>query len=167
MFLSLNIVMLVVILIVIVPFAWFIWADKLTINKKKKAVQKIANAQDVSLSESEFWNNSCLAYDAQKNVLLYVNVGDSETVVKKIKLDEVKKCAINRINKDYKNGDQHYSEMARLELELTFVSNAAPLTIPLYDVNENFSQNHEMDRAEKWLTFINTHKFTRQHSHVA
>lgn len=167
MHLSLNIVMLVVILIVIVPFAWFILADKSAILKKKKTFQNIAKEQHVKPSETEYWNNTCLAYDAQDNVLLYINSGDSDTKVEKIKLDEVKKCAINKTTKDYKSGGQHYSEMSHLDLVFTFLSDTAPLSIALYDVNENFSQNQEMTRAEKWLAFIDRHKFNKDNTSVA
>lgn len=167
MFLSLNIVMFVVILIVVVPFAWFILADKLAIKKKKNAIHKIAQSQEVSLSEVEYWNNSCLAYDAQRNVLLYINIGDSETNVQKINLEDVRKCGINKLTKDYKNGDQHHSELVRLDLEFTFVTNLAPLSVTLFDVNDNFSQNQEMARADKWVKFVNEHKSNKQKSSVA
>lgn len=167
MFLNLNIVMLVVILIVVIPFVWFIWADKMAVNKKKKAIQKIAQTQEVNISDVEYWNNSCLAYDVQNNILLYINIGDFDTTVQKFRLDDVRKCSINKINKDYKSGDQHYSELARLELEFSFVSNASPVIITLYDVNDNFSQNQEMGRAEKWLGLINQHKFSTQNVSVA
>lgn len=161
MYLSLNIVMLVVILIVVIPFALFILADKTGGSKKKKAFQKIAKEQNVKLSVVEYWNNSCIGYDDQENTLLYINSSNPDVKVQKVELDDVRKCAIHKTSKDYKNGDKHYSEMSRLDLEFTFVSNASPMVITLFYAEENFSQNQEVARAEKWLAFIDKHKYNK------
>ncbi len=159
--LSLNIVMLVVVLIVLIPFALFIWADKSGKAKKKKKFLDVASAQNLKLSEVEYWNNSCVGYDDQENTLIYINTTDLETKFQKVDLKDVRKCVINKITKEYKNGDKHYSEMSRLDLEFTFISNAAPVKISLYSTDEGFSQNEEVSRAEKWLAFIDKHKYNK------
>ena len=161
MLLSLNIVMLVVILIVVIPFALFIWADKSGKAKKKKKFQDVAREQNMKLSVVEHWNNSCIGYDDQENTLIYINSKDSETKFQKVELDNVRKCAINKISKEYKNEGKHYSEMSRLDLEFTFVSNAAPVNMTLFSTDEGFSQNQEVARAEKWLAFIDKHKYNK------
>ncbi len=159
--LSLNIVMLVVILIVVIPFSLFIWADKSGKAKKKNKFQDVARGQNMKFSDVEYWNNSCIGYDGQENTLIYINITDAETKFQKVELDDVRKCVINRITKEFKNGDKHFSEMSRLDLEFTFVSNAAPVKISLYSTDEGFSQNNEMPRAEKWLAFIDKHKYNK------
>ncbi|MGC1632272.1 MAG: hypothetical protein WA749_09205 [Gelidibacter sp.] len=159
--LSLNIVMLVVILIVVIPFSLFIWADKSGKAKKKKKFQDVAREQNLKFSEAEYWNNSCIGYDDQENTLIYINTTDTETKFQKVDLDDVRKCAINRITKEFKNGDKHFSEMSRLDLEFTFISNAEPVKISLYSTDEGFSQNQEMPRAEKWLALIDKHKYNK------
>ena len=159
--LSLNIVMLVVILIVVIPFALFIWADKSGKAKKKKKFAKIASEQNLKFSVVEYWNNSCLAYDDQENILIYINSTESETKFQKVALDDVRKSVINKITKEYKDGDKHFSEMSRLNLEFTFVSNVTPVTITLFTTDEGFSQNQEVARAEKWLAFIDKHKYNK------
>ena len=153
--------MLVVVLSVLVPFSLFIWADKSGKAKKKNKFEKIANEQNLKLSVVEFWNNSCVGYDEQENVLIYINTHESVTKFQKVELDDVRKCAINKITKDYKNGDKHYSEMSQLDLEFTFVSNVTPVKITLYSTEEGFSQNQEIVRAEKWLAFIDQHKYNK------
>lgn len=159
--------MLVVILIVVIPFVLFILADKGGASKRKKAFQKIAEAQHVKLSVVEYWNNTCLGYDDQENTLLYINANAPETEVQKIELDDVRKCAINKTSRDYKNGDKHYSEMSHLDLEFTFVSNTAPIAISLFRTEDNFSQNQEIARAEKWLAFVDKHKFNKHSTSAA
>lgn len=153
--------MLVVVLSVVVPFSLFIWIDKSGKTKKKKKFENIANAQNLKLSTAEFWNNSCVGYDEKENTLIYINTQNTETKFQKVELDDVRKCAINKITKDYKNGDKHYSEMSQLDLEFVFVSNVAPMKITLYSTNEGFSQNQEIVRAEKWLAFIDKHKYNK------
>ena len=161
MYLSLNIVMLVVILIVVIPFTLFILADKSGKAKKRKQFQEVASAHNLKFSAVEYWNNSCVGYDDQENTLFYINTKDSVTRFQKVELDDVRKCTIHKTNKDYKNGDKHYSEMSRLDLEFTFVSNATPTVITLFSTEENFSQNQEIARAEKWLAFIDKHKYNK------
>ena len=153
--------MLVVVLIVVVPFAWFIWAEKSAVSKKKKTFQKIAQSENLKFTKVEYWNNHCLGYDGQENILLHNNLNTPDSKFEKVELDDVRKCVINKINKDYKNGDKHYSEMVRLDLEFTFVSNKTPVTITLFNVEDNFSQNQEVARAEKWLALINKHKYNK------
>lgn len=158
---SLNMVMLFVVLIVIVPFGWFILAEKSAISKKKKSFQNMAEKQNLKLSVVEYWNNHCLGYDDQENVLLHNNLNTPDNEFEKIELDDVRKCTINKINKDYKTGDRHYSEMVRLDLEFVFVSNRPPVVITLYNNDDNFTQNQELARAEKWLALVNKHKYDK------
>ncbi|MBJ7882085.1 hypothetical protein [Gelidibacter salicanalis] len=152
--LSMNLVMILVSLFVIVPVVWFVIAEKSGISKKKKAFDAIAKANNVQFTSIEIWNNTCLGYQEQGNLLMYINTQNSEPKVQKINLDEVRKCVINKINKDYNNGDKHYSELSRLDLEFSFLSNTNPVAITLYNGEDDFSQNQEVARAEKWLALI-------------
>lgn len=167
MSLSINIVMLVVILIVVVPFSLFIWADKSGKAKKKKKFKKIAADQNLKLAVVEYWNDSCIGFDDQEHTLIYINTNNSEIKFQKVKIDNVRKCIINKLTKAYKDGDKHYSELSCLNLEFTFVSNAAPVNITLYTTDEGFSQNQEVARAEKWLTFIDQHKSNKNNMAAA
>lgn len=162
--LSLNIVMLGVILCVAVPFALFIWADKSSKLKKKKKFQAVADQQGLKLSVVEYWNNSCIGYDDKENALIYMNSSSPEIKFQKIDLDDVRKCTINKTTKDYKNGDKYFSEMSRLDLDITFISNTAPEKITLFTMDEPFSQNQEIPRAEKWLAFIDEHKYNKNNA---
>lgn len=167
MHLSLNIVMLIVTLIVVVPFAWFIFTEKSDRIKKKKSFQKIANEQNVKMSIVDFWNNTCLGFDETKNTLLYIKKDDTETTVQKIELSDVKKCVINKTSTDFKSGTQHHSEMSRLDLEFTFLCGMSPVLICLYDRDDNFAQNQELIRAEKWLATIEKHKHSKLNTTAA
>lgn len=153
--------MLFVTLIVVVPFAWFVLAERSAKSEKKKAFEAIANAQNMKFTLKEIWNNSCIGYDEDKNSLLYINLNKPEAEFQKIMLDEVRRCVINKTSKDYKNGDKHYSEISRLDLEFTFVSNTNPVVITLYNTEDDFSQNQELARAEKWLGIIDKHKYNK------
>lgn len=163
---SLNLVMVLVSLLVIVPVVLFVFADKTGVAKRKKTFDAIAKAHNVQFTMKELWNNTCLGYQEQGNVLMYINTQHPEPIVHKINLDEIRTCVINKITKDYKKGDKQYSELSRLDLELSFLSNANPVTITLYNAEDNFSQNREVSRAEKWLALIDKHKSTK-HSNVA
>lgn len=158
MHISMNMVMILVSLFVIVPVILFVLADKGGLSKKKKAFDAIAKANDVQFSSQEVWNNTCLGFQEEGNVLLYINTQNPEPIVQKIKLNEVKKCVINKVMKDYKNGDRQYSELARLDMEFSFLSNTNPVAITFYNAEDNFSQNQDVARAEKWLALIDKHK---------
>lgn len=164
---SLSTVMIVVTLIVIVPFGWFIFNEKSKALKKKKAFQKIASDKGLKLSIVEYWNNKCLGLDATENTMLFIDENTSEAQIDKIDLNDVRKCTINRTNTDYRNGDKIHSEMSRLDLEFTFISNKAPVRICLYNRDDNFSQNQEIQRAEKWLSVVDTHKYDKRNVDAA
>lgn len=159
--------MLVVVLLVVVPFSLFIWVDKAAKAKKKKKFENIARGQNLKLSTVEYWNNSCMGYDDKENTLIYIVNTDTETKFQKVDLDDVRKCTINKVVKDYKNGDKHYSEMTRLDLEFTFISNLAPEKMTLYSIDDSFAENQEVPRAEKWLAFIDKHKYNKNNVSAA
>lgn len=156
-----NFVMIFVTLIVVVPFVWFILAEKSGMSKKRKAFEDIAKVHNLKFTLKETWNNICLGLDENENTLLFITINNLETKVQKIELDDVKKCVINKTSKEYKNGDRHYSEMSRLDLEFSFVSNTNPVVITFYNAENNFSQNREVARAEKWLSIIEKHKYNK------
>ncbi|HXJ99570.1 MAG TPA: hypothetical protein VNJ50_12030 [Gelidibacter sp.] len=160
--LSLNIVMLAVVLCIVVPFLLFIWVDKSTKQKKRRKFLDIAHQQSLKLSVVEYWNNSFIGYDENENILIYMNSSGPEMKFQKIDLDDVRKCTINKTTTEYKNGDRYYTEMSRLDLDITFVSNTAPERITLFTIDDVFSENQEMQRAEKWLAFIDKHKYNKQ-----
>lgn len=156
-----SMVMLFVTLMVAVPFVWFVWAERSGMSKKKKAFEAIANSQNIKFTLKETWNNSCLGFNEDERTLLYINLTKAETEVQKIELEDVRKCVINKVSKEYKNNDKHYSEMSRLDLEFTFVTNTNPVVITLFNADDNFSQDGEIARAEKWLALIDKHKYSR------
>jgi hypothetical protein len=158
---SINFVMLFVTLIVVVPFAWFILAERNGKSKKKKAFEDAAKANNIKFSLKEIWNNTCLGFDQSENTLLYIKINKAETKIQKIELEDVRKCVIHKISKDYKNGDKHYSELSLLDLEFSFVSNAIPVVVTIYNAEDNFSQNQEVARAEKWMSLIDKHKYNK------
>lgn len=153
--------MIFVTLIVVIPFAWFVWAERSGMSKKKKAFEDVAKANNINFSLKEIWNNTCLGFDQSENTLLYIKINKAETKIQKIELEDVRKCAINKISKEYKNADKHYSELSRLDLEFSFVSNRNPVVLTMYNAEDNFSQNQEVVRAEKWLSLIDKHKFNK------
>src|SRR5690606_4724323 len=101
--LSLNIVMLVVVLCIVVPFLLFIWVDKSTKQKKRRKFLDIAHQQNLKLSVVEYWNNSFIGYDENENILIYMNSSEPEMKFQKIDLDDVRKCTINKTTTEYKN----------------------------------------------------------------
>lgn len=159
--LSLNIVMFTIVLCVLLPFGLFIWADKSGKAKKKRRFQDLAKQHGFNFTTSEYWNNACLGHDAPQNTLIYMNSDGPTIKFQKINLDEVKKCAINTITKVRKGGNGQYAELDRLELDFTFLSKTPAEKIILFTSDAPFSQNQEQQRAEKWLAFVNQHKFNK------
>ncbi|TXE08594.1 hypothetical protein ES711_08820 [Gelidibacter salicanalis] len=154
MHISMNLVMILVSLLVIVPVVLFVLADKSGMSKNKKTFDAVAKANNVQFTTQDIWNNTCLGHQEHGNILLYINTQNPEPKIQKINLDEVRKCSITKITKDYTNGDKQYSELSRLDLEFSFISNRQPEVLTLFNAEDNFSQNQEQARAEKWLAFI-------------
>ena len=81
---------------------------------------------------------------------------NQETSYLKIDLNQLKSCQINRKTRDYKKEKKMETELQSLDLELILKNET--VTLHFYNTNDQFSEDMEMKRAEKWKTLIEQRK---------
>ncbi|MCK7589669.1 hypothetical protein M0G43_03710 [Subsaxibacter sp. CAU 1640] len=147
------------------PFVWFTYLGKKRMSKGKKAINELTNAQNLNFNVKEQWNNSFIGIDEQQKVLFYAKVKSTENESLRIDLNKVKLCKIHKEVREFKREKKVESELQKLDLELELYGKSN-LTVNLYDIDDNLSEDFEMKRAELWqkLIFKNIPKMTASSS---
>ena len=83
---------------------------------------------------------------------------NQETTLIKIDLNTIKSCQINKKIKDSKKEAIIQPELQSLELELFFSKKNESVLLKLYNIDDEFTQDLEVERAETWQTLIQEHK---------
>ena len=133
----------------IFPFVWFTYLGKKGMSKNKRTINELTKAQNLTFNPKEQWNNSFIGIDESKKVLFYVKVKHSGNEALRIDLNDVKSCKILKDTKEFKREKKVESELQTLNLELE-MHGKPNLTINLYDIEDNLSEDFEMKRAELW-----------------
>ncbi len=151
---SMTVMSLFVILIVTIPYIWFIRIGKNETKKKERIFDKLIKQEQLTLTSNEMWNNSIIGIDETKKTMLFVKLKDAQKDFFIINLNDVKSCQINKVTRDFKKDKKMEFELQTLDLELSFISKKPNLVLNFFDMNDSFSQDFEMQRAEKWVTLV-------------
>gem|GEM_PF-1635211 len=151
---SSTVVIVIITLLCIFPFVWFMLIGQKATLKSKKIIKGLIQKEDLTLNNEAFWNRSFIGIDPTKNILLYVKLTTETPEVLKLDLNDVKTCRINRVARDYKHENRTESELQSLFLEIGFASNKPDVALKFYDIEDKFSENLEMNRAETWQKAI-------------
>ena len=133
----------------IFPFVWFTYLGKRRMSKGKKAINELTKTQNLDFQLKEQWNNSFIGIDEQKKVLFYAKMKSTENESFRIDLNDVKSCKILKDTRDYRREKKIESELQKLDLELELYGKPN-VTINLYNIDDNLSEDFEMKRAELW-----------------
>jgi hypothetical protein len=138
----------------VLPYLWFILIGKNNRNKNEKLLKDYIKAEDVSFNIKEQWNNNFIGIDESKNILMFIKLINQETSSLKIDLTQLKSCQINIKTKDFKKEKKIETELQSLDLELAFLFKSEIITLHFYSTNDEFSEDFELKRVEKWQTLI-------------
>ncbi|HNU58649.1 MAG TPA: hypothetical protein PKI08_01715 [Aquaticitalea sp.] len=133
----------------ILPFVWFTYIGKKASSKSKQTINNLLKSEQLNFNEKESRNNKFIGIDNNIGKLLYIQVKPNENRVAKIDLADVKSCKIHKETKELKRDNKFESELHRLHLVLN-LKNKNEEALCLYDIEENFSEDFEMQRAEEW-----------------
>jgi hypothetical protein len=127
-------------------------------RKKEKIFKEAIKGENVSFNTKEQWNNNFIGFDESKNILMFIKLINQEASFLRIDLNDLKSCQINRKTRDFKKEKKLETELQTLDLELTLSTKNEIITLNFYDINDEFSEDLEMKRAEKWQTLIQQSK---------
>lgn len=121
-----------------------------------KKVKEIAKTDQLKFDLKEGWGCSFIAIDRTKKILLFSKIVNGEVLIEKIGLDQVEKSTIHKKIKSERSGSSHVNILQKLDLEITFLaSQSKAVSFNFYDAEDSYSEDYEMQRAEKWETVIN------------
>ena len=155
---SMSTIYIITTLFCVLPCIYFIFIGKNNTNKKDKLFKDTLKDENVSLSLTEQWSNKFLGFDESKNMLLFMKLINQEVSLLKIDLNQIKSCQINKKTRDVKKENKMQTELQSLSLEFQFLKKNEIITFNFYDINDDFSQDLEIERAEKWQALIEQNK---------
>lgn len=138
----------------IVPVIYLQRAKKKERTKFLKGFTDLAEQQQLSISEHDFWNHCfAIGIDTSKNKLFYLKKQKETEQKFLIDLSEVEYCRVNNINRSV-NQDKI---IERLELVFTFRNSKLPQkALEFYNKDETMALHDELQLIEKWKTNINS-----------
>ena len=104
-------------------------------------------------SIKEFWRKNFIGISSDAKILTYINTNASKPNINTINFEDLKLCNIlKQFNKD-KDGVER---LKSLNLELIFkLSTEKNITILFFNIDDDLSEDFELQRIEKWHKLIN------------
>ena len=131
-------------------------------NKIKKQINNAVKKENLLFSIKEQWSNHFIGIDDVQNTLLFLSENSLKSPYLKINLQGIKSCQIIKKSRDYKKEKKTETELQSLDLEISFYTEKEPLTLNFYDMSDEFAENFEMKRIEKWQALIQQKIFSLQ-----
>ncbi|HLT51059.1 MAG TPA: hypothetical protein VKZ93_03825 [Arenibacter sp.] len=147
---------ILLVLAVFVPFFILNSSGKGASKLISKQVKQIVKGDRLKFDLKEGWGSSFIAIDRAQKTLLFAEVVNDEVVVEKIALDQVAKSAIQKKLKLEKTNMGNANVLQKLDLVITFsTGHNETLLLNFYNADNSYTEDYEMQRAEKWETIIN------------
>ncbi len=151
---SLTVMIILTTSLCVLPFLWFMLIGKNTARKRKNIFKNLVKQHQFQISQKEQWNSNFIAIDDTQKMLLFIKLKPTGNEVFKINLNEVRACHVNKVTRDFKRNKKVESELQTIHLEFTFTNHKPMQILNFYDIIEEFSEEFEMKRAEKWQQVI-------------
>ncbi|MGR7813871.1 hypothetical protein [Lacinutrix undariae] len=138
-------------LLIILPLAYMQMQKKKSNNKILNALKELAQQQNSNITTHEVSGDFAIGIDQNSKRLFFYREKEHENVAQNIDLNTIKNCTI--LNLKNTNRGSHAIE----RVGLTFTSNSPKendSTIELYNHNESYQLNGELDFVNKWSKII-------------
>ena len=148
---SMGLVSAILTSVVFLPFFLIAYQGKHDTRKKYKIFHREALRLGLHLDEKEHWGNTFIGLDHSHSKLVYMRADPEELTTIEVTLDSVKNCEILMQQSRRKVGGKIELDLVKVDL-LLFLSDLEERKIPLtfFDRDGQVSQDHEMERAERW-----------------
>lgn len=151
---SMTVIIIITTLFCLLPYVWFIMSGQTTLKKKEKQFTNIIKDLNLSFDIKEQWNNNFIGYCQAKNVLIFIKLNNEEHKLFTIELKHIKNCQIHATTQMLVKDNKSVSNLDTVDLEVIMQGNQAPLILNFYDSNEEFTEDLELKRAQKWEALI-------------
>ncbi|HEY5686686.1 MAG TPA: hypothetical protein VIS27_00090 [Yeosuana sp.] len=108
----------------------------------------------ISYAEKEIWHNNFIGISNDKTKITYVHFKTDQPTISTIDLTEIKECHI--LKSQFKERDK-IIRLQNLDLEFIYkTSNKPHEIINFFNLDEDLSEDYELQRIEKWRQIIKT-----------
>ena len=150
---SLIFISTVLVLSVFLPFLLFVYnGAKNTVSVKKQAEATI-RGNGLVYKIKEVWRKNFIGISTDSKAITHIKFNsDKSKTINDINLNEVKAC---NIIKNYNQGANKSLLLKSLALEFVYKSSNKPNTlIAFFDVDDDLTEDFELQRIEKWQALI-------------
>ena len=151
---SMSVMIILTTLFCVIPFISFMIIGKNNSKKREKLFKDAIKGESLTPNIKEQWNHNFIGLDKSQNIIIFLKLINQEVTIFKIDLKQLISCQINRKTREFKTDKKMETELQSLDLELTTISNGEPIILNFYNIEEGFSEDLELKRAEKWQSLI-------------
>ena len=150
---SLVIISALLVLSVFLPFIIFIYNGTKNTSSIKKQAKLLIQNNGITYMHKEIWRKNFIGISNDNKIITYIKFNsDKSSVIDNINSNDIKQC---NIIKNYNNGANKVSYLKSLGLEFIYKSSTNPnLIIPFFNVDDDLSEDFELQRIEKWHALI-------------
>lgn len=149
---SLIFISVLLILSVFFPLFLFIYNGFKNTSNIKKRMNSLIKNNGISYAEKEIWHNNFIGISNDKTKITYVHFNADQPKISTIDLTEIKECHI--LKSQFKERDK-IIRLQNLDLEFIYkTSNKPQEIINFFNLDEDLSEDYELQRIEKWHKLI-------------
>jgi uncharacterized membrane protein len=149
---SVVILSIILTLSVFIPFLLFVLNGTKNTASTKKLINSFLKDNGIVYGIKEIWRKSFIGISNNNNILTYVYFELGKPTVININLAEIKQC---HVIKNYNYDKKKIASLKSLCLELSYKSSSKLNTsINFYNVDDDLSEDLEIQRIEKWHKVI-------------
>lgn len=140
--------------LVFLPYVLFILMGRREERKLKNRFFKEVLKSQLTIEEKDSWNHTIVALDRDKGKILFVQSRKTGFAVELINLRNIIGCEVLQGVYTVKVGKTAQHILQRIDLQLTLNDKSLRM-VNFYNCDENYSQEYEMEHAERWSNQIN------------
>lgn len=150
---SLIIISVLLVLCVFLPFIIFIYNGTKNTSSIKKQAKLLIQNNGITYAHKEIWRKNFIGISNDNKIITYIKFNsDKSNIIDNINSNDIKQC---NIIKNYNNGANKVPYLKSLGLEFIYKSSTSPnLIITFFNVDDDLSEDFELQRIEKWQALI-------------
>ena len=157
---SVIILSIILILSLFLPFFYFVLNGSRNTSSTKNLINSALKDSGIIYDLKEIWRKSFIGISNDHKILTNIYFEMEKPIITNINMAEIKQCFVI---KNYNYDKQKITGLKNLYLELSYKSSGkANSIINFYDVDNDLSEDFELQRIEKWQKLI-TDAISEQH----
>lgn len=137
-----------------IPYILFVLAASNERKKIKREFEKAAKQLDLKLDQTDKWNANIIGIDKAHQKVLLVQRRKENFFTQIIDLKNVKSSVLLHDQRSIKINKKPEEVLQKIDMELSLYNGEKQL-VNLFDCDLTYSQDYEMQNAEKWNKILN------------